>query len=180
MEALMKTFDTESQQPSDGIEIIKFMIVRNNANSILDIGCGGGKWGRELKGKVSILDGVEVWQPYIVQFDLEQLYNHVYNCDIRDFNFEKEYDIAILGDVLEHLPYDDALKVVEKLKNNVREIYLIIPINVCIQQVPGRPFESHLYQWSDKEIRALDFKLLHVGTNENHLVAIGSYIWKKD
>ena len=88
----------------------------------------------------------------------------------------------ILGDVLEHLVYDEAVAFINEAQKHLKEIYLIIPISLCIQDGNywGNPFESHLYQWTDQELTSLfNFELIHTGYNPNGLVKIGTYKWNK-
>lgn len=172
----------ESQQPEKGIQIVLEDILKNPNNRILDVGAGTGKWGKLLYGKVSLINAVEVWEPNIYQYLLKDYYDNVYCANIIGFDIQNgTYDSVILGDVLEHLPYEDAINLIKYLKKVVKKIYLVIPINVCIQDGNrlGNPYETHLYHWSDKEIRALfGMTLLNIGVNDNGLVAIGTYIWQ--
>jgi hypothetical protein len=170
----------QSQQSDLGTNIIVRKIISNPNNVVLDIGIGEGKWGKLLKGRVSWIEGIEAWKPYIIKYNLPQFYNELYNIDLRQFEFNKKYTVAVLGDVLEHLSREDALEFLNKLKTNVSRIYLTIPVTVCIQDgnAIGNPFETHHYHWSDKEIRyELGFTLLNVSVNDNGLVAIGCYEW---
>lgn len=172
----------ESQQSQIGTDIIINKILSNTDRVVLDIGAGEGKWGKLLKGKVTKIDGVEVWEKYINRYKLHNFYDKLYNINMKDFMFETKYNIAILGDVLEHLPRKEAENFLTKLKENVDSIYLTIPITVCIQDgnAIGNPFETHHYQWSDKEVRyELGFELLNVSVNDNGLVAVGCYEWNK-
>jgi hypothetical protein len=172
----------QSQQSELGTSIIVNHILQNPTRTILDIGCGEGKWGKLLKNKVSTIDGVEAWAPYIQKYNLYQYYNNLFNIDIRLFEFNQKYDIVILGDVLEHLQYNEAIEVLNKLKLNTNIIYLTLPITICIQDgnIIGNPYETHHYQWSDKEVRYdLGFTLLNVSVNANGLVAVGCYEWRK-
>ena len=172
----------ESQQSAIGTTMIVNKISQKPGRVVLDFGCGEGKWGKLLKGKVSLIDGVEVWKPYINKYNLPKFYDTVYDVDLRSFVFDKKYNVAILGDVLEHLPKEEAVDFLNKLKAGVETIFLTIPVTVCIQDgtVYGNPFETHHYHWSDKEIRfELGFTLLNVSVNDNGLVAIGCYEWNK-
>lgn len=172
----------ESQQSKVGTDIIVDKILSNLNQFVLDCGVGEGKWGKLLKGRVNKIDGIEVWKPYINEYNLHNFYDTLYNIDMKDFNFETEYNTAILGDVLEHLPKDEAVDFLNKLKVDVKTIFLTIPVTVCIQNgnAIGNPFETHHYHWSDKEIRfELGFTLLNVSVNDNGLVAIGCYEWNK-
>jgi predicted TPR repeat methyltransferase len=172
----------QSQQSELGTSIIVNHILQNPIRTILDVGCGEGKWGKLLKNKVSTIDGVEAWAPYIQKYNLHQYYNNLFNLDIRFFEFNHNYDIVILGDVLEHLQRNEAIEVLNKLKLNTNTIYLTLPITICIQDgnIIGNPYETHHYQWSDKEVRYdLGFTLLNVSVNDNGLVAVGCYEWRK-
>lgn len=170
----------ESQQSEKGTRIIVDKILSNPNRTVLDVGAGEGKWGKLLKSKMRRVDGIEVWQPYIKKYNLTSLYDNLYNVDMLDFDFSVEYNIAILGDVLEHITIDKAKAFLYKLKAKVSKIYLTIPVTVCIQDgnAIGNPYETHHYQWSDKEIQFdLGFKLLNVSVNDNGLVAVGCYEW---
>lgn len=172
----------ESQQSEKGTSIIINKILISPNQCVLDVGAGEGKWGKLLKGKVNKIDGIEVWKPYINKYNLPRFYDTLYDVDLRDFDFETEYNTVVLGDVLEHLAKDEAVVFLNKLKNNVDTIFLTIPVTVCIQDgnAIGNPFETHHYHWSDKEIRfELGFTLLNVSVNDNGLVAIGCYEWGK-
>jgi predicted TPR repeat methyltransferase len=172
----------DSQQPQLGIDkMISFFSQRPGELNVLDIGAGMGKWSKLLRQYCKSIEGVEVHKPYIDKFNLESLYDKLHNENIVTFEL-KNYDVAILGDVLEHIEYDQAIQLIENLKKNVKFIFLTIPITVCIQEgsVYGNSYETHVYQWSDKEVQeVLDLQLINVGANDNGLVAIGTYIWPK-
>jgi len=173
----------KSQQPEDGISIILEEILKMPDANVIDVGAGEGKWGKLLKGKVKQIDGVEVWEPYIKKYGLIQYYDNLFNINMMDIDYDKmKYEIMILGDVLEHLKYNDAITFMTTAQKYIDNIFLIIPISLCVQNGSyyGNPYESHLYQWKDEELTSLfGFKLLHTGFNPNGLVKIGTYIWKK-
>jgi len=173
----------ESQQPDGGIELIFQEILKTSDTNVLDIGAGEGKWGKKLKGKVKSIDGVEIWKPNIVKFKLDEHYDNLFNVNMLNFDYtKKKYDIMILGDVLEHLTYDNAIIFMKEAIKHIKKIYLSIPISLCKQDGNkiGNPYESHLYQWKDEELTSLfNYKSIHVGFNPNGLVKIGTYIWEK-
>jgi cyclopropane fatty-acyl-phospholipid synthase-like methyltransferase len=174
----------ESQQSEKGTNIVLDKILSNPNISVIDFGAGEGKWGKLLNDKVSRIDGVEVWNPYVDKYKLHSYYNNLYEMDMRDFilDLPTEYSVAILGDVFEHVTREHAITFLDNLKKNVNRIFLTIPVTVCIQDgnAIGNPYETHHYQWSDKEIRYdLGFELLNVSVNDNGLVAVGCYEWIK-
>ena len=74
---------------------------------ILDVGPGSGSYYDLLCKDFTNIDAVEVYEPYIDQFNLRDKYKNVYNQDILEFNYNS-YNYLILGDVLEHLSINDA------------------------------------------------------------------------
>jgi hypothetical protein len=180
----------QSQQSEVGTNIIVNKIISNPSSFVIDFGAGEGKWGKLLKTHIAHVSGVEVWPDYIFRYNLRTYYDALYSVDLRNIDFSNEqglildykYNIAILGDVLEHVSREEAVKFLAELKTKVDIIYLTIPITICIQDgnAIGNPFETHHYQWSDKEVRyELGFNLLNVSVNDNGLVAIGCYEWVK-
>jgi len=177
-----------SEQPREGEKIMLQSILANPKRAILDIGAGAGKWGRLLCGNVAKIDGVEIWKPYINKYKLREVYDVVYAMDIREFDRFGNYHIIILGDVLEHLPYEDATVLVFKLKellgqkgSKLEAVFLTIPITPCEQDgsVYGNPYETHRYQWTHRELVALGFKRLHQGWNRAGSVLVGTYIMER-
>ena len=166
----------ESQQPEAGAALVAQAILSRPSCRVLDVGAGTGKWGKLLRGGVGHLIAVEVHAPHTAT--LRGLYDEVEHCNVLELS-RTDFDTVILGDVLEHLEHYDALRLVPWLKEHASRIFLTIPVTVCLQDGAklGNIHETHRYQWSDKELRALDFELFHVGTNPNGTVAIGAYQW---
>jgi predicted TPR repeat methyltransferase len=166
-----------SQQPEEGEKIVLDKILANPDSTVLDVGCGDGKWSW-LTGKVKTVHGIEAWQNYVIKYDLESKYDKLFVEDVKDFEDFEDYDVVIFGDVLEHLEYEDALVVIDRLKASSVVAYLIIPISLCVQDGAfyGNPYETHRYQWKDEELTALGWVQLHEGTNPNGLVKIGTYV----
>ena len=146
------------------------------------MGAGEGKWGHLLKSRARYIDAVEVFPNNADKCRESGVYREVFEENIVDFDWEKgKYNVVILGDVLEHLYHSAAVALLEVIKANVEQICLSIPINVCYQNGSywGNPFETHLYHWHDYGLRKLGFELLNIGVNENGLVAIGAYVWRR-
>lgn len=170
----------KSQQPIEGQRLMIEKII-GHAKRVLDVGAGDGKWGLLLAKAVPYIAAIEIWPAYIEQFKLRTIYDHVIVGDVRDFVCFHDYDTIILGDVLEHMPRADAIELCRRLKKCQAEIYLTIPITECIQDgaMYGNPYETHIEQWSDKELIALGWRQIHVGPNPNGLVQIGTYQLEK-
>lgn len=107
-------------------------------SQIVDIGPGEGTYAKLLP-EYLLMDCVEVYEPYIERFKLRDLYRVVFTLDVRDFDF-RGYDLAIFGDVLEHLNYQDAFTVL------ARSCPAIVQIPFLYEQGSweGNDYEAHL------------------------------------
>lgn len=108
------------------IDIKEYIYKRYSTNiKILDVGPGIGTYAKLLPDYKNI-DCVEIYNPYIEQYNLKSLYKNVFNKNILDFEFEY-YDIIIMGDILEHLSVDDSLKLLNKILPKCKEIIISVP-----------------------------------------------------
>lgn len=141
--------------------IAKALINQADPVNIWDMGAGEGTY-RDLMwddGPDSVWIAVEIWKPYIEEFELKRDYHMVINDDIRNYPFagvaDSQYDLAIFGDVLEHMPEDDARKLILEAKKYFRYILVSIPIVHAPQgEVNGNPYEAHLKHWTFDEMHA--------------------------
>jgi predicted TPR repeat methyltransferase len=128
---------------------------KDNINSILDIGAGSGTY-IKLLSKIKSFDwtAVEAWEPYIDQFNLKKQYHTVFNVDIKNFPWNKKYDLVIAGDILEHLSKEDAVKIVNLALDHSKFMLISIPIVHYPQgEINNNPYEIHIKDdWSHKEV----------------------------
>ena len=100
--------------------------------------------------------GVEVWSPYIEQFDLREKYDMILNTDIRkiDYSAIGPFDVAVAGDVLEHMSKEDAIDVVKNILEISTYLFISIPIIYYPQgEEHGNPYEKHIKDdWSHGEM----------------------------
>ena len=90
---------------------VKFWLAQHLSNGaeVLDVGACDGVWANIL-GEWYTMDAVEVWEPNIDKYKLEQKYRIVINCPIQNFYYV-HYDLVLFGDVIEHMTVEDAQKV---------------------------------------------------------------------
>lgn len=119
--------------------------LKNNFASdikILDVGPGSGSYYNLLCDSFSNIDAVEVYRPYIDQFELRDKYKNVYDQDILEFNYNS-YQYMILGDVLEHLEINDAQNLLCNI--TMKGIYCMVAVPYLMEQnaVGGNVYEIH-------------------------------------
>lgn len=129
--------------------------------TILDIGCGHGFYYKLLSDHFTKFDAVEIWEPYINEYNLENMYDNVYNVNIMDFEFDY-YDIIIMGDILEHLSREDAVILLNRLKDKCKELIVVVPYFLPQNEVFGNKYEIHLQPDLSDEIMEQYYPMLEL------------------
>jgi 2-polyprenyl-3-methyl-5-hydroxy-6-metoxy-1,4-benzoquinol methylase len=94
---------------------------------ILDVGPGRGIYSQLLRQRGYIhIDAVEIYRPYIEEFELGKLYERVFHRSIVGFEY-KDYDIVVMGDVIEHLQVKDAQQVIKYAQHHSKFIVVAVP-----------------------------------------------------
>jgi hypothetical protein len=133
--------------------------------NMVDIGAGVGTYGKLLRplfGGWVDFEAIEVWEPYVEEYKLEEIYNSVWVADVvkeRDV-WPIGTDLLIFGDVVEHLPKADAKRILrDRLGNVPRSVQQLTLVAIPIVYVPqgavnGNPYEAHLPEnhWDEEEM----------------------------
>lgn len=135
----------------DGKAWISHEIARLRPATLLDVGPGQGTYSDLLRRVTpgASWSCVEIFEPYVEMFELRRKYDVVHVADIRSFPWPTQYDVVILGDVLEHFTLADALQVWANARAHARYVVLSIPI---VEYPQGAHYdnvhETHLHVWS--------------------------------
>jgi len=133
----------------------------SSVNTIVDIGPGSGTYIRLVREEAGCCVnarwiGVEIWEPYIKQFNLDQRYDLILNQDVRNVDWnELKPDVVIAGDVLEHMTKSDAVILVDKILTIAQTLIVSIPIRYMPQDEHAyeNPHEAHIKDdWSHEEV----------------------------
>lgn len=155
----------------------------DSTHVVVDIGAGVGTYKSLLTDTKAHWVGIEIFAPYITEYNLRDIYNTVICADARylDFNLLGEIDLVIAGDVIEHMPRNDAIGLLDRLKQASKNIIISVPIVESHQgTVNGNEFETHHYQWDFDEMLGV----LNFGANGKVVESLkgdvlGYYLWKK-
>lgn len=142
---------------------------------VCDVGPGCGTY-YYLLGDGYNWTGVEIWH-YAAKY-LEDKYNHIYESDIRDFEYPEDYDLIIFGDIIEHLNVEDAQKCIEKARAHSNAIMVAVPYELPQKEIYGNKAEVHLQDDLTPDNfneRYPGFKLIYEVPGE-----YGYYYWKKE
>jgi 2-polyprenyl-3-methyl-5-hydroxy-6-metoxy-1,4-benzoquinol methylase/glycosyltransferase involved in cell wall biosynthesis len=110
---------------------------------ILDIGAGKGTYSDLLRDLCSRIDAVEVYEPYVKEFDLKSKYDNVYVQDVVGFSPREDYDLVIMGDVLEHISVEDSKRVLDALYTKSKNIIISVPFMMEQGDLNGNQYEAH-------------------------------------
>lgn len=148
------------------------------AESVLDIGCGIGKFLQFTSPKQRVI-GVEPHFPYIEEAKTVAPWAEFRNTDAISFflNTDEKFDCILLIDVVEHLLEKEAIEMLELAKLHCNEIlFSFIPYGVHIQTDDawgkgGEYWQTHRSTWDETNIKALDFSFWTVwmGWFEEHI-----------
>ena len=140
---------------NSGKQYIKNIVSKVRSGTILDIGAGSGTYAKMFPN--SDVTGIEVWTPYIEEYNLNELYKNIINRDARkiDYSTIGKFDVAIAGDVLEHMTEIDAQALIQNLKQIADTVIISIPIGYYPQdEYAGNPYEKHITDnWTDEHVK---------------------------
>ena len=126
-------------------EIKQFILENIPSNSsILDLGVGCGTYSDMLKKYGYYMEGVEIHNPYINQYNLNSKYDQLHNTNLLEFNSYNHYDLVIMGDVLEHLSVSDARDVITKYLDKGSNLLIAVPFLMEQGEYEGNTYETHL------------------------------------
>jgi Methyltransferase domain len=121
---------------------------------IIDVGCGDGS-AQVFYGAHAPLaswTGIEVWGPYEERFGLRERYDKLIIADAREVPFQP-CDLMIFGDVLEHMPEEDAIALWNRARESARYLVVGIPIVPMPQEAwEGNEHEAHVSDWTYEKV----------------------------
>lgn len=135
--------------------------------SLLDIGCGFGKYGFLAREYLELwdgrekylewrrrIDGVEGCAEYIT--DLQRLiYNNIYLGHAQEvlptLNFR--YDLILMVDVIEHFDKDEGREVLRHCQRLAKNLIISTPKTTIMRDGTfGNPLEAHVSQWTLEDL----------------------------
>ena len=144
--------------------------------SFLDIGAGAGKYGAIIKkqfDKLAVVTAVEINKEYIEKYKLAELYDTVISLDavkIPDMPGAWNYDVVILGDVIEHMRKSYGRDLVEFFLYRAAWVWVVYP--PTYQQIDqDQRSENHRSLW---DVGDFPEKFVHEHQTKNgkHLVIL--------
>ncbi len=152
------------------ISFVLDAILQLKPGSILDIGCGSGKYGvllREYLPKARI-DGIEGFSPYITSVH-RTVYDNIYEANALEFvaQMRHGYNLSIMIDVFEHLDPTDGERLLGLLRTRSNSVLISVPVCHPRQEaIHGNVLQEHRAQYNAAMLRRLGFgQILRVSGN---------------
>ncbi len=144
------------------ISFVLDAILQLQPASILDIGCGSGKYGVLLREyfPTARIDGIEGFAPYVTQVH-RVIYNNVYEAKVLEVvkMITNHYDLVIMIDVFEHLMPADGSALLSALKKISTSVLISVPVWHPIQEaIHGNTLQEHRAQYDAGSLRKLGFR----------------------
>ena len=129
--------------------------------SVLDVGCGFGKYGLLCREYLDVwwnryrrqdwrvrIDAVEAFELYLTPVHW-YIYNNIYIGDIRDLVEKLDtYNVVIMLDIIEHFEKEEGLELLERIKAKCGNILLSTPsVRVVTDDALGNPYQEHKSFW---------------------------------
>jgi tetratricopeptide (TPR) repeat protein len=146
--------------------------------TVLDIGAGAGKLHQRYSRNGQHWTAVEIWEPYVGRYKLDEKYQKIIVGDARDLDFgENTYDLAFAGDVLEHMTATEAAALLAKLRKAAKTVIVQVPIGYYPQgEWEGNPHERHVVDnWTVPDV------LTVLGHTDEYTVndPVGTFIYRR-
>lgn len=135
---------------------------RHLPNTVTDVGPGDGTYARLFRPAHEGVwwTAIEIHKPYITKYKLKStktrtMYDEIHVEDVRDSETHLFYrDLVICGDVLEHMPRESAVNLLETIvEAGAWHILVSLPIVESIQgEVDGNIHETHVHQWNPDDM----------------------------
>jgi hypothetical protein len=152
--------------------------------SILDVGCGFGKWGFLVRDTFDVMmgqqftkkewtitiDAVESFPKCITPLQ-KLIYNKIIKKDIlKALPKLKQYDLIIMGDVIEHFEKKQAHELIKKLFDHTSSILISTPLGFMPQGAwAGNEKEIHKSGWTLQDFQT--YKIIESKILEDDLTS---------
>lgn len=123
----------------------------------LDFGAGAGKYGHLLRAAAPGCRtlAVEPEASYVERFGLAQLYDEVQPLTAHAWMAaqpDARFDLAILGDCIEHMPKSVGLDLLNALAYRAAYTLVVVPEFMVQGAVDGVAGEAHVSVWSERDL----------------------------
>jgi 2-polyprenyl-3-methyl-5-hydroxy-6-metoxy-1,4-benzoquinol methylase len=139
------------------------------SRSIIDLGCGRGIMGAlcRIYREPQRLVGVDIFEPYLEFCRKLGLYDELVMWDLQKIPLpfaEREFDVCICTEVLEHLPKLKGEELLDEMERIASQIIVTTPNLFFVQpEYDGNPWQKHVSRWSVRDFRRRGYRVFGIG-----------------
>jgi len=141
-----------------------FPLISWRWKKVIDFGCGKGEWGFLIKTHIEPnvwITGIDIHKKYLDLLSKFKIYDKIINADFLKYDFNEKFDVALMMEVLEHLSFEEGLKLIKIARDCTKEaIFISTPINEPQDAMEDNPREKHISEWDCPILESLGFKIL--------------------
>lgn len=164
------------------IENIIDIIYTMKPKSVLDIGCGNGKYGFLTREYLDLwgeqekniqLDGIEIYEPYLTKIHY-QLYDKIIVGDVRKVlnNLIGKYDLALMIDIIEHFDKNEAFTIIFQCLSICDNLLIATPKLFYKQNDCKNIYEQHLSHWKEKDFKSIANDNIFFHSNKRTVICL--------
>jgi len=144
----------------------------------------GGAFGRSYHDKGSWkteINTVEIWSKYITPVHHYD-YNNVVIADVMQMpvdypEFKERYDIVWMGDIIEHMPMDDGIRLLAKVREWIKpggHVLIVTPTRKkqWMKGVMGNPHEAHKSIWTLQDFISIKGFIIRVNQSYDDKILV--------
>jgi len=158
------------------VEEVMSMFWNIKPRTVLDVGVGTGKWGFLFREKVDFrnchseenfqvrIDGIEIDKQWIRDYH-KLIYNDIYIDDLTKFRIKRDYDLIMMGDVIEHIEKEEGKAFLDRALIRCKYLIITAPLGdresvFFEKQKKIYPHEEHKSAWSLDDFWNTSYNLL--------------------
>jgi ubiquinone/menaquinone biosynthesis C-methylase UbiE len=153
---------------------LDYMIMRSIGNldkgKFLDVGCGLGKWGYNIKlgwsGELEYSVGLDVWRSNLGYAKDHKAYDDTILADARFLPFtKKSFNVVCATEFIHNLKKDEGNVVLDELERVANQkVVVSLPNKGFTFGVDSRnPFEKNVSEWSTGELKKRGYSVKGIG-----------------
>jgi len=154
---------------------------RKYYNTILDIGCGDGKYGSILKEYCNELIGIDININTSISNNLMYYYDKLIEVNILEYPEilkELNYNLCVMTSFIEHIQKEDGLNIIKNMSNS--DIFISTPSKFSnshtIFNINNKP-DLHKSLWNINDFYNLNFtNVYNVKVGILHNIFYGNYV----